>query len=288
MLGYDVLDPQQDKVVNLLGNWDAGVNPKSWQPHPTIFEQISPAIATATVSLPKFAQSAMTVASLRGSSFHAATSPQARIQMAAQTLASESKMLMYLYWNELDKAGHAYGADSPQWDRALEDLDHSLKQLAATAPAGTLILLTADHGMVDIPRHDRVDYSQFPDLVDGVRHTAGEPRMVHLYFDLDATPVKRKSVAEAWCERFGSKAWILDRTEAVEAGLFGEVSAVNLPRIGDLLIVARESIAFYDLRRVRAASMDVVGQHGSITKAEREVPLLRIPVTPRNAPKRRR
>ncbi|BAS12788.1 type I phosphodiesterase/nucleotide pyrophosphatase [Arthrobacter sp. Hiyo8] len=27
MVGYDVLDPAQDKVVNLLGNWDAGVDP---------------------------------------------------------------------------------------------------------------------------------------------------------------------------------------------------------------------------------------------------------------------
>ena len=54
-------------------------------------------------------------------------------------------------------------------------------------------------------------------------------------------------------------------------------------RIGDVLILARETIAFYDLRRVRAQAMDVVGQHGSITKAEREVPLLRIPVTAKAA-----
>ena len=40
------------------------------------------------------------------------------------------------------------------------------------------------------------------------------------------------------------------------------------------------------LRRVRPQAIEVVGQHGSITKAEREVPLLRIPVTGR-APGRR-
>ena len=43
-----------------------------------------------------------------------------------------------------------------------------------------------------------------------------------------------------------------------------------------------------DLRRVRRQAMEVVGQHGSITKAEREVPLLRIPVTPKTGKGRRR
>ena len=39
MVGYDVLDPDQDKVVNMLGNWDAGVDPLTWQPFPTVFER---------------------------------------------------------------------------------------------------------------------------------------------------------------------------------------------------------------------------------------------------------
>ena len=39
LVGYDVLDPDQDKVVNMLGNWDAGVDPQEWQPFPTVFER---------------------------------------------------------------------------------------------------------------------------------------------------------------------------------------------------------------------------------------------------------
>ncbi|MGO4383903.1 alkaline phosphatase family protein [Specibacter sp. RAF43] len=285
MLGYDVLDPGQDKVVNLLGNWDPGVDPLRWQPQPTVFEQLDGRIPTATVSLPRFKSSPMTSAALRGSTFLGATSPQARIELAAATLAENPTMLMYLYWSELDKAGHAHGTDSAQWEHQLEELDAAMKRLAATAPADTLILLTADHGMVDVPRGARVDYSQFPELVAGVRHTAGEPRMVHLYLEADTDA---DALAAAWLDRFGAKAWVVSRAEAIAAGYFGSVSAEAAPRIGDLLIVARETIAFYDLRRVRAQAMDVVGQHGSITKAERDVPLLRIPVTPRTARGRRR
>lgn len=288
MLGYDVLDPAQDKVVNLLGNWDAGVDPLNWQPCPTVFEQLDGHIPTATVSLPKFEHSPMTRAALRGSTFLGATSTQARVQLAAQTLAANPTMLMYLYWSELDKAGHGHGTDSPEWEHQLEELDASMKRLAATVPAGTLILLTADHGMVDVPRSARIDFSVFPDLVAGVRHTAGEPRMLHLYLEPDAGAAARTALIAAWMDRFGNKAWVLTREQVIEAGYFGEVTAQAAQRIGDVLVLAREPVAFYDLRRVRAQAMEVVGQHGSITKAEREVPLLRIPTTARVAKGKRR
>ena len=283
MLGYDVLDPGQDKVVNLLGNWDPGVDPLRWQPFPTVFEQLDGHLPTATVSLPKFEHSPMTLAALRGGRFLGAATPQARIELAAGTLTAHPEMLLYLYWGELDKAEHGHGADSAQWEHQLEELDAAMKRLAATVPADTLILLTADHGMVDVPRSARVDYAQYPELVAGVRHTAGEPRMVHLYLEPDAGTSGRDALVAAWLDRFGDKAWVLTREQAVGAGWFGEVRDGAAGRIGDVLVVARETIAFYDLRRVRAQAIEVVGQHGSITKAEGEVPLLRIPVSPRDA-----
>ncbi|WP_425864391.1 alkaline phosphatase family protein [Arthrobacter sp. TWP1-1] len=279
MVGYDVLDPRQDKVVNLLGNWDPGVDPMTWQPQATIFEKLSPNVPTTTVSLPHFANSPMTRAALRGSDFRGVQSTTDRVEAAAEALAATPSALVYLYWSELDKAGHAYGSDSPQWERQLEDLDAGMKRLAAAAPADALILLTADHGMVDVPRSARIDYSEFPELVAGVRHTAGEPRMVHLYLEPDSSEETRQLLMASWLEKFGKQAWVITREEAIAAGYFGEVSESVAARIGDVLILARESIAFYDLRRVRLQAMDVVGQHGSITKAEREVPLLRIPVT---------
>lgn len=54
------------------------------------------------------------------------------------------------------------------------------------------------------------------------------------------------------------------------------MSGSVLPRIGDVLILAREPIALYDLRRMKSSSLEVVGQHGSLTRAEREVPLLQL------------
>jgi len=51
------------------------------------------------------------------------------------------------------------------------------------------------------------------------------------------------------------------------------------------MIAARDSLALYDTRRVRPTALEVVGQHGSLTKAEREVPLLCFKADGKKAPR---
>ena len=274
MVGYDVLDPEQDKVVNLLGNWDPGVDPLAWQPFPTVLERAAGQAAVTTVSLPQFGDSPMTRAALRGGAFVPATTSHARTAAAAEALAAAGPGLMYFYLNELDKAGHRYGCQSQEWEHQLEELDAVMKRLNASLPAGTSILLTADHGMLDVPEQQRIDFSADPQLVEGVRHTAGEPRMVHLYLENTADPGARDRLLAAWRARFGNRIWAFTRDDAIAAGLFGPVRPAVEGRIGDVMIAARDELALYDTRRVRPAAMEVVGQHGSLTKAEREVPLL--------------
>ena len=271
MVGYDVLDPKQDKVVNLLGNWDPGVDPEAWQPFPTVLERAAAEVDVTTISLPQFGDSPMTRAALRGGQFVSGTTSHARTAAAAEAMAGSDRSLMYFYLNELDKAGHRYGCGSEQWEHQIEELDATVKRLSASLPAGTTILLTADHGMLDVPEQHRIDYSADPQLVDGVRHTAGEPRMVHLYLEDGAD---RDRLLAAWRARFRGRIWAFTREDALSAGLFGPVRPAVEGRIGAVMIAARDSLALYDARRSRPTAMEVVGQHGSLTKAEREVPLL--------------
>ncbi len=277
MVGYDVLDPAQDRVVNMLGNWDDGVDPEQWQPLPTVFERAAGHVDVSTVGLPRFNDSALTRAALRGGRFLAGTTSHARTAAAAEAMAGAESSLMYFYVQELDKAGHRYGCQSPQWEHQLEELDATVRRLNATLPAGTTVLVTGDHGMLDVPESQRIDFSADAGLIAGVRHTAGEPRMVHLYVEDPADDAVRRRLLEAWRARFGDRIWAFTRDEAVAAGLFGEVRAAVGPRIGDVMIAARDALALYDTRRVPARALEVVGQHGSLTKAEREVPLLCFP-----------
>ncbi|MEW1979899.1 nucleotide pyrophosphatase/phosphodiesterase family protein [Citricoccus sp. NPDC079358] len=300
LVGYDVLDPERDTVINQLGGWDPLTAPRRWQPHPTVFERLAatrpapadgagdagdtgrrvsafddPGVDAVTVSLPAFDGSALTEASLRGSRFVGAKTLQARFQKAKEELhAATGPVLLYLYLNELDKAGHQHGTGSEQWLYALEEIDGAARRLSAAVPRDTLLMLTGDHGMVDVPESGRIDYAELPALVDGVRHTAGEPRFVQLHFEADASATVREATVAAWQEAFADQAWILTREEAVQAGWFGAVDARVEPRIGDLLVAAHGPVALYDGRRVAPAAFEMVGHHGAPTRAEREVPLL--------------
>jgi hypothetical protein len=250
------------------------VDPLAWQPFPTVLERAAAWVDVTTVSLPQFSTSPMTQAALRGGRFISATTPHARTAAAAEAMAAGSPSLMYFYVNELDKAGHRHGCQSEQWEHQLEELDSTVKRLNASLPAGTTVLLTADHGMLDVPEQQRIDYAADPELIAGVRHTAGEPRMVHLYLEAGVGASGRERLLDAWRARFGERIWAFTRDDAMAAGLFGPLRPAVGPRIGDIMIAARDAIALYDTRRVRPAAMEVVGQHGSLTKAEREVPLL--------------
>lgn len=275
IVGYDAVDPARRRVVNQLGGWPKDLDPLAWQPHETVFERAAAqGVHTATVSMSQFKESALTRAALRGTEFTEANGPHARVRAATEILAANPRALVYCYWNELDKAGHRYGKDSLEWGHALEEIDSLVRTLASRVPAGTLLLLTADHGMVDVPESWRIDYSEFPELIAGVELTAGEPRAAQLHFAAQTGAEQREAVAAAWRERFGTKAWILTRDEAIGHGLFGEVADSVRERIGDLLVLAAEDVAFLDGRRVNPAAFSMVGQHGSLTRAERDIPLL--------------
>lgn len=276
MVGYDVVDPDRRRVVNQLGGWPSDLDPEAWQPHPTVFEAIAQhGVHVATVSLGAFANSALTAAALRGPDFVSATSLAARARATGEVFQANRHALVYTYFNELDKAGHKHGVDSDAWRETLEELDYTIKTMVSRLPEQTTVLITGDHGMVDVPESQRIDYSAEPELIEGVELTSGEPRGVQLTFASSTSDAVRERVRDAWKRRYGAKAWVLTRREAIEHGLFGPVRPGVQDRIGDLMILAAEPVAFYDARRVSPMAFNMIGQHGSLTSAERLVPLLR-------------
>ncbi|MFW0155242.1 alkaline phosphatase family protein [Rothia sp. P6271] len=275
--GYEVRNPENDTVVNHLSGWDTSIDPYQWQPYPTVFERYEKHCNVATVSLSRYQKSGLSQFGLRGGEFFHAQAPTGRITLGTSLLSSRKPSLVYMYWGEIDQAGHRFGTGSTQWLYQLEELNLSLRKLAERVPAQTLLLLSADHGMLDIEREHRYDYSADQHLIDNVRLTAGEPRMVQLYLKDNSKTAKEKTLND-WAERWGEKAWIIDTEQACAQGLFGsEVRDHARARIGDILIACREPIALYDKRRAKPHAFEMVGQHGSLTETETTVPLRVLP-----------
>lgn len=271
LVGYRVLDPSRDVLVNQLTGWESeGLDPKSWQPAPTVFERADAEGRRAfAVGVAAYAGSGFTRATLRGAEFVAAQTPAARVKAAYELAERHAGSVVYCYLPEVDKAGHRYGVDSPQWIAALEEVDAAL---SARVPSGVGVLVTSDHGMVDVPAHRQVVLEA--DHLAGVRHLGGEPRMLHVYVEPGASAV---DVASRWSRDLAGVADVGTRQQAVDAGLFGPVvTDAAASRMGDVLVVARGNAAIYDGTAADQRNRGMVGQHGGLTPEERQVPLLRL------------
>ena len=278
IVGYDVRNPATGQIMNHLSGWPKEIDPHTWQPLPTVMERLSANRRVVTISLAKYRGSGLTEASLRGGEFLGAQGVNARITHAVELLNSRTPTLVYLYWPELDQAGHKYGAGSEQWLQALQELDSCLKRLAGRIPAWAALLLTADHGMVNVPEENRMDITERAELWEDIELSAGEPRAVHLYVSGDSERAKAEATERAlatWSDHFGDIAWVLDSRQLWERGYFGPVSlGWARERTGDIMVCAREDVALYDMRHYKPTALHMVGQHGSLTEAERKIPLL--------------
>ena len=279
VLGYDVYDPERDTVNNMLSGWDPSLDIPRWQPEPTVFQRLTgTGVQPITVSMPRFADSGLTRASLHSSDYRGANSMPARVRTAIETLNEPGSQLVYLYFDETDVIGHRYGVDSTHWREVAEEVDLWVRKFITglnrtKAGAKTKVFLTADHGMVDVPESGRIDLAAEPELMNQVHTTAGDPRFLQIFLK---PGVKQDAVRSLLEDRWGNKVWVLDRAQQLASGWFGEVPAAHRGRLGDLLVAAYEPIAFFDTNRVGTRALGMVGQHGSLTAVEREVPLYRL------------
>lgn len=273
LVGYRVRD-HAGRLTNQLNGWDEKMDPATWQRSRTVFETASAeGVAAYAVGVPAYADSGFTHAILRGAEFIAGRTMADRFDAVRDILRTPGPGLTYLYVAELDQAAHARGWESPRWTAELETLDGLVAQLAASLGPAHGVLVTADHGIVDIPESGHVLYDTAPELLEGVDEVAGEPRLLHLYVRPDASAAE---VAARWNAVEGGRSWVATRDEAIAAGWFGPAVAPEVaPRIGDVLVAARKRIAYYDSRDPQRTGRSMIGQHGSLTAEETRVPLLR-------------
>ncbi len=273
IVGYRVLVPDLGQVVNQLRGWDTdGLDP-SWQRvEPFTARFAAEGRPSFVVSKREYAGTGFTAATMRGAEFVGEDDLTARMRIAADLAARHPGAFVYVYAPDLDAIGHKRGWQSDEWVAGLERVDAAARVLSEALRPGTGAVITADHGMIDVPRHRHVLLTEGSDLVDGVLHIGGEPRMLHLY----TAPADAESVLNRWGESESGRSWVLSRGEAIAAGLFGEVAPAVRPRIGDVLVAARSGIAYYDDRLEDKGPQRMVGQHGSLTNDERTVPLLRL------------
>lgn len=267
MAGYSLRCPLTGATFSLIKWEGAGYDAEKWQTHPTLFERLSAdnLARTAIIQPREYIGSGLSLAALRVAPAISAQRLDQRFD-AAVKLFHDGVKATYLYWGNLDKVGHKYGWESQQWIDELENFDREFGRFLRLVPKNTLVLLTADHGMVDAG--EKIDIAEDDFLNQDISQVAGEERAFQIY------TAKPDLVAERWREKLADLAWVFSKDELIASGILGTVSDFTASVIGDVVAFSKTNLGFVDSRVQSAGAIGLVGVHGSLTAQEMYIPLV--------------
>jgi hypothetical protein len=263
VVGYRI--PIDREVLNILrwttrrGDARESIPPPKVQSLPPFQGQRPPAITRT-----EFERSGFTGAHLDRVRF--------RGWRVASTLVTEVGLLtaagepfVYAYYDGVDKVSHEYGL-GVHFDAELAAADRLVGDVLSAVPAGTAVIVTADHGQVHVGPNVT---PLAPEVAAHVDFQSGEARFRWLH----ARPGESVALLDAARAAHGDRAWIAPRDELIDGGWFGPtVTATARERYGDVALVAKGTAAFTE--PTDTGPYHLVGRHGSATPAELDVPLL--------------
>ncbi len=185
------------------------------------------------------------------------------VEAAAQVEAGER--FVYCYYNGIDKIAHERGF-GPFYDAELRFADALVADLMSALPPGTAVLITADHGQVDVG--DRIIHPS-DELLGRVTMQSGEGRFRWWH----CRPADVEPLATAARDAHGDVAWVVTKEQMLDEAWFGPtVSPPIQRRLGDVALCAFEPVSFHE--DADSGPFELVCRHGSLTSAEVNVPLL--------------
>ncbi len=252
--GHGVLDCLRWTVAG-QGDARGVVDPTRWQP-------VVPFAGTAPVVVTRagFEGTGFTVAHLRGARLRGWKVPSTIVVEAGRALC-EGEPFVYAYYDGIDLVAHQCGLDD-RYDAELAAVDRLVADLLDALPVGAALVVTADHGHVDVGEAVTMLDG---DLLRACTAVSGEAR----FRWLTARPGARGDLLDECRRRFGHLAWVRSRDEVEAAGWLGPRLGPGVAdRLGDVVLAPHAPTAFTE------GPHHPVSHHGSLTEEEVLIPLL--------------
>lgn len=182
--------------------------------------------------------------------------------------AQAGKKYIYAYWNEPDSTIHKKGCYSIFTKSVLKELEEKIEALC-TSLEDTLVLITADHGLID---SYGVTFTDYPEIMECLVHMPSiEPRALNLFVKSGM----EQRFEQLFKEAFGEKFLLITKAQVREQGLFG--TGEEHPRfeemLGDYLAIAVSDLSIYNSREEMER---FIGVHAGLTEDEIVVPLVAV------------
>lgn len=188
----------------------------------------------------------------------------------------------FVYFGDVDSIDHEYGPGTEEHKAELSTLSEVferelISKIDSKTADETLIIMTADHGQLNILPKKTIYLNKYAKLAKNFRRSrngrvilpTGSPRDVFLHIKSD----KIDETLDYLSKKLGSNARVIKTSDAIKDGLFGIGNPTKefRERVGDLLILPnKNNTVWYE--HVKGKKVKFLGHHGGLTRDEMLIP----------------
>lgn len=180
---------------------------------------------------------------------------------------------IFAYWLGHDLSCHKYGVDSKKTLNSFKKLDKDLEKfIKSIRNTNTKIIITSDHGLLDVPKHRKIMIEDHPKLAETLSiPLCGDFRYAYCF-----VKASRKKDFEKYVKTKLKRYCTLHKSsDFVKRGYFGleKPSKKFLERIGDYILLMKEDYGIYE-KLAGEKGRYHIGEHGGLSKDEMLIPLI--------------
>ncbi len=180
----------------------------------------------------------------------------------------DGEKYIYTYWNQPDHDIHDYGTTDERVGEQIRLINDEVEKLCADLK-DTLVIVTADHGLVDVEWKSLCDYPEIAECL--VRVPSMESRALSIF-------VKKgmeERFEKAFMQAFGDDYILFSHDEVIKDGLFGDGKANSRFEdfVGDYVAVAKGKTCINPFEPEEDA---FIGMHAGACEDEIFVPFIAI------------
>ena len=254
-------------LLNAL-RWRAGGRDARAELPPDELQPVEPFCGqpAAVVTRAEFRHSGFSGAHLRGGTFWGWHDLPGFVA-AVRAAVDEGFRFVFAYYDTVDKIAHEFGLGE-HYHAALAETERLAVALRSDLPAAVPVIVTADHGVVEVLEPPVMVDPEVAALTDG---WSGEARLLWLHACAGA-----ESALASACERYAGIAEIAPVEQVLDEQWLGRhVTETARGRLGDVALVPRGLQAF-TMPDEDQPHHALIGRHGGLTAEEMLVPFAQL------------
>jgi hypothetical protein len=190
------------------------------------------------------------------------------INQTRKALRLRGNRFILSYWPGFDTLFHEKGSKNKQLHAHFWELDAAIQRLANSLDKETVLVITADHGLIDTSKNKNIKIEEHSKLSDCLAlPLCGEHRIAYAYLKPGMEQQFKREMAK-------HKQAIIKKSSLMSAWFGPGKACKELPyRIGDYTIIMKENWTISDLLLDEKPNKHI-GRHGGTSKEEMLVPLI--------------